>query len=197
MSIVRDRIKGVAPSSLIRVVRWRRDVWGDLRLRLLAEVGFVPSHRIRRMVYKWSGMTIPSSSAIHWRAEFYAPERISVGSHVTIGDTAFLDGRSGLTIGNSVNFGSHVSVYTREHDVDSPTFAETGSPVVIEDHAWVASHAIVLPGVTVGRGAVVAAGAVVTRDVEPYTMVGGNPASLIRRRNDDLRYRLGYAKRFV
>ena len=64
-------------------------------------------------------------------------------------------------------------------------------------HAWVASHAIVLPGVTIGEGAVVAAGAVVTKDVEPYLMVGGNPARPIRKRTRDLTYHLGYAKRFV
>lgn len=71
-------------------------------------------------------MTIPDTSSIHWRAEFYAPERITIGECVTIGDSAFLDGRSGLTIGDNVNFGSHVTIYTREHDVDSPTFEETG-----------------------------------------------------------------------
>ena len=142
-------------------------------------------------------MRLPTSSAIPWRAEFYAPERIVIGENVTIGDTCFLDGRSGLTIGDSVNLGSRVHIYTREHDVDSPTLAETGGPVAIGDHAWVASHAIVLPGVTFGQGAVVAAGTVVTKDVEPFSVVGGNPARPIRKRNDDLRYRLGYAKRFV
>ncbi|WP_427383660.1 acyltransferase [Janibacter sp. G56] len=176
---------------------WRRDVWSDLRLRLLSEAGGIPSHAVRRAIYRKAGLTIPDSSSIHWRAEFYAPEHIRIGTGVTIGDTAFLDGRSGLRIGNNVNLGSHVTIYTREHDVDSPSFAETGAPVTLEDHCWVASHAIVLPGVTIGRGAVVAAGAVVTKDVEPFMIVGGNPAVPIRRRNQDLRYTLGYAKRFV
>lgn len=142
-------------------------------------------------------MVLPNTSSIHWRAGFYAPEHIVIGDHVTIGDTCFLDGRSGLTIGNSVNLGSHVTIWTREHAVDSPTFAETGSPVTVGDHAWLASHSIVLPGVEIGRGAVVAAGAVVTKDVAPFMIVGGNPAVPIRRRSDDLRYRLGYAKRFA
>ena len=120
-----------------------------------------------------------------------------MGKHVTIGDTAFLDGRSGLTIGDNVNLGSHVSIYTREHDVNSPTFAETGGPVVIGDRAWVSSHSVVLPGIVIGEGAVVAAGAIVTKDVAPYTIVGGNPAKPIGRRNSELTYELGYAKRFV
>ncbi|WP_435199843.1 acyltransferase [Janibacter sp. GS2] len=190
-------IKSLAPEPVLRVAAWRRDVWADLRLRFLSEVGTVPSHRLRKAIYRRAGMSIPDSSSIHWRAEFYAPEGIVIGEHVTIGDTCFLDGRSGLSIGDNVNLGSHVRIYTREHDVDSPTFAETGDPVVIDDHAWVASHAILLPGVVIGRGAVVAAGSVVTKDVEAYTIVGGNPAARIRRRTTDLRYQLGYAKRFV
>lgn len=193
----RSRARSLAPASVVRAVRWRRDVWQDLRLRLLADLGHVPSHRLRAFFYRRAGMTLPATSSIHWRAELYAPERIVVGEHCTVGDSAFLDGRSGLVIGDAVNLGSHVTVYTRQHDVDSPDFAETGAPVTIGDHAWVASHAIVLPGVTIGEGAVVAAGAVVTKDVPAFAMVAGNPARFVRERSRDLTYRLGYAKRFV
>jgi maltose O-acetyltransferase len=195
--LTKAQIKAHAPDSAFRMNAWRRDMWSDLRLRLLAEVGHFPSHTVRNACYRASGMTLPESSSIHWRAEFYAPERIVVGEHVIIGDTAFLDGRSGLTIGDNVNVGSHVSIYTREHDVNSPTFAETGGPVVIGDRAWVSSHSVVLPGITIGEGAVVAAGAIVTKDVPPYTIVGGNPAKPIGTRNRELTYELGYAKRFV
>ncbi|WP_165350369.1 acyltransferase [Xylanimonas protaetiae] len=194
---VRDALKGLAPQPLVRLVRWRREVWEDLRLRLLTDLGHVPSHRVRNFFYRRAGLRLPRTSSIHWRAEFYAPERIVVGQNTVIGDSVFLDGRSGLTIGDSVNLGSHVTVYTRQHAVDSPDFAEVGAPVVIGRHAWVASHAIVLPGVTVGEGAVVAAGAVVTKDVPPYAMVAGNPARFVRERSRDLRYELRYAKRFV
>jgi len=196
-SDVRAHLKRVAPDPVVRAVQLRREMWSDLRLRLLTDLGRFPSHAVRKYFYRRSGMTIPDSSSIHWRAEMYAPERIWVGEHCTIGDSCFLDGRDGLTIGNSVNLGSHVTIYTRQHDVDSSDFAEVGGPVSIGDHAWVASHAIVLPGVTIGEGAVVAAGSVVTKDVAPFTMVGGNPARYIRDRSRDLTYRLGYAKRFV
>jgi maltose O-acetyltransferase len=81
--------------------------------------------------------------------------------------------------------------------VDSPDFAEVGAPVVIKDYAWVSSHSILLPGVTVGEGAVVAAGAVVARSVPAYTVVAGNPARQVRQRSQGLTYELGYAKRFV
>lgn len=197
MSQLRELVKTVAPRPAVAAVRWWREVWSDLRLRLLTDLGYFPSHHVRRFFYRRAGLTIDPTSSIHWRAEFYAPERITIGRHCTIGDSAFLDGRSGLRIGDSVNFGSHVTIFTRQHDVDSPDFAETGAGVVVGDFAWVSSHAIVLPGVTIGEGAVVAAGAVVSRDVAPYTVVGGNPARYIRDRSRDLRYKLGYAKRFV
>lgn len=194
----RQRVSDVAVlAPLVRLVRWRRSVWGDLRLRLLADLGYVPSHAIRNFFYRRAGITLPRSSSIHWRAEFYHPGGIVIGENCIVGDTAFLDGRDGITLGRNVNIGSHVSIYTRQHAVDSPTFEEIGGPVVVGDYAWIASHAVVLPGVTIGEGAVVAAAAVVTKDVAPYTLVGGNPARYIRDRSRDLRYELRYAKRFV
>jgi maltose O-acetyltransferase len=180
-------LKQIAPRPLLRAASWRRDVWSDLRLRLLAEVGFVPSHAFRKACYRRAGMSIPATSSIHWRAEFYAPERIVIGECCTVGDSCFLDGRSGLTIGDSVNLGSHVTIYTREHDVNSPDFAEIGGPVCIGNHAYLASFSIILPGVNIGEGAVVAAGAVVTKDVPPFAIVGGVPAVRIGERTHDLR----------
>ncbi len=171
MNSLKERVKAHAPAPVMRLNAWRRDVWSDLRLRLLTELGRVPSHRLRNSFYRRAGMVLPRSSSIHWRAEFYAPEGIVIGEHVTIGDCSFLDGRSRLTIGDNVNLGGHVTIFTREHDVDSPEFAETGGPVTIREHAWIASHAIVLPGVTVGRGAVEAAGAAVTKDVDDFMVV--------------------------
>lgn len=197
MGRLREAAKSVAPGSVITSVRWGRDLWADLRLRLLADAGYLPSHALRNWLYRSAGVRLHPTSSIHWRAEFYAPEFVEIGPNCTIGDSAFLDGRSGLTIGASVNLGSHVSIYTRQHDVDDRDFAEVGAPVRIEDHAWISSHSIILPGVTVGAGAVVAAGSVVTRSVPPYTLVGGNPARHIRDRSRDLQYKLGYAKRFV
>lgn len=197
MGRLRSTAKSLAPTPIIEIVRWWRGIWSDLRLRLLADLGYFPSHRVRNAFYRRCGMTLPRTSSIHWRAEFYAPERIRIGEYCTIGDTVFLDGRSELTIGDNVNIGSHVTIYTRQHAVDSTDFAEVGAPVVIEDYSWISSHSIILPGVTIGEGAVVAAGAVVARSVAAYTVVAGNPARPVRERVRGLTYKLGYAKRFV
>jgi acetyltransferase-like isoleucine patch superfamily enzyme len=83
-----------------------------------------------------------------------------------------------------------------EHDPQSGTYTTQGGPVVIEDYAWVSCRVVILPGVTIGRGAVVAAGSVVTKDVAPYTIVGGVPAKKIGDRNRDLTYTLDYHKAF-
>jgi maltose O-acetyltransferase len=139
---------------------------------------------------------LASTSSIHWRSRFFAPEGLSVGEHCTIGNDSFFDARSGITIGNCVNIAAEVRIYTREHDIDDPHFAEVGGPVVIEDYAYIGTRVTILPNVRIGHGAVVASGAVVTRDVKPYMLVGGVPARVIRERSHDLRYKLGYAKRF-
>ena len=119
-----------------------------------------------------------------------------IGEHSTIGNDGFFDARDRISIGSSVNIAAEVRIYTREHDIDDPFFAEKGGPVVIGDYAYIGTRVTILPGVTVGKGAVVASGAVVAKNVAPYTLVGGVPAKAIRERARDLRYKLGYAKRF-
>ena len=175
---------------------WLHDLAGDAQLLVLTWVGQVPSHRLRRRVYRACGLVLPESSSLHWRARFFAPWGLTVGRHTTLGNDGFYDARSGITIGDCVNIAAEVRIFTREHDVQSPDFAETGAPVVIGDHAYLGTRVTVLPGVTIGTGAVVASGAVVTGDVDDYTIVGGVPARPIGTRTRDLHYRLGYAKRF-
>lgn len=85
---------------------------------------------------------------------------------------------------------------TAEHDIDDPYFVGTEAPVHIGDYAWISSRATILPGVRIGNGAVVAAGAVVTKDVPDYTVVGGVPAKLIGVRNNQLKYEIDYFRLF-
>lgn len=191
---LRGLAKRIAP--LRAVVRRRRDVWSDLRLYLLTLVGNVPLHRLRNFAYRRAGITLPRTSSLHWKARFFHPEGLVVGEYTTIGNDGFFDAREGIAIGSCVNIAAEVRIYTREHDVDDPWFAETGGPVAIGDYAYIGTRVTILPGVTIGDGAVIASGAVVTKDVAPYMLVGGVPAKPIRERSRDLRYKLGYAKRF-
>ena len=108
-----------------------------------------------------------------------------------MGQDAFLDGRRGLRFGANVNLGGEVAIFTLQHDVRSESFAAIGGPVTVGDRAWISFRATILPGITIGEGAVVAAGAVVTKDVPPYTMVAGVPAKVIAERPRNLTYDFG------
>ena len=129
---------------------------------------------------------------MHWRTVFFDPSGVAIGRNSIIGNDCFLDGRRSLRIGENVNIGGHVQIFTLEHDPQSPDFGVQGGPVVIDDYVYVASRATILPGVTIGRGAVIAAGAVVTRDVPPFKIYGGVPAREIGDRTEELRYRLDF-----
>ena len=193
-TFIRRFTKRVTP--LRSLYRWWGEIWGDLHLYLLTVTGYVPSHRFRNSVYRTFGVKLARTSSIHWRARFFVPNGLSVAENTTIGNDGFFDARDGITIGSCVNIAAEVRIYTREHDIDDPYFSETGGPVVIEDYAYIGTRVTILPGVKIGYGAVVASGAVVTKDVPPYMLVGGVPARIIRERSHDLRYKLGYAKRF-
>ena len=95
----------------------------------------------------------------------------------------------GLRIGKNVTLGTEVMIWTLQHDYNDPKFGVKGGAVVIGDYAWLGSRSILLPGVKLGEGAVVAAGAVVTKNVDPFTVVGGVPAKVISKRAvQDLNY---------
>ena len=177
-------------------VLWLRSFLADLLLFILTMVGYVPLHWFRKATYCFAGMRIAKHTAFHWRARFFHPKGISIGSYSCIGNDAFLDGRLGLNIGDCVNIAGEVRIYTVEHDIDDPCFDSKGGPVNIEDYVYIGSRVTILPGVRLGYGCVVASGAVVTKSVLPYTLVGGVPAKAIRERSHDLRYKLGNAKLF-
>jgi acetyltransferase-like isoleucine patch superfamily enzyme len=164
---------------------------------LLHIVGYFPSHHVRRFFYRLAGMKIGPGSTLHMGTRLYNPGNITIGKDTIIGEGAVLDGRASLHIGNHVDFATEVMVYNAQHNIESPTFVAEMAPVVIKDYVFVGPRVIILPGVTIERGAVVAAGAVVTKDVEPFTVVGGIPAKVIGQRNlKDLQYRLGRAAWF-
>ena len=157
------------------------------------QVGLIPSHYIRNFLYRnvWL-VDMKPSVVIYWGAEMRASEQLHIGKGSIIGDKAILDARrGGIYIGENVNFGTGIQLWTGQHDYNDPYFRSMPGkrgPIKIGNRAWIGPGVIILHSVTIGEGAVVAAGAVVTKDVEPYTLVGGVPAKKIGERSKDLRY---------
>jgi len=155
----------------------------DLLLFFATITGYIPVHTIRSLLYRSVfNVDMQKNSVVYWRCRFFSPSGVHIGEHSIVGNDAFLDGRHGLYIGNNVNIAAHVLIYTRQHDPASPTFAAVTGPVYIGDRVYIGPRAIILPGVRIGTGAVVAAGAVVTKDVDPWIIVGGVPAKFIKQR---------------
>lgn len=183
--------------SLLRSLLRKTLAWGEnFLIFFLTVVGYVPVHVFRKTVYRMSGIRIGRQSSLHWRARFYRPWKLTIGNNSIIGNDAMLDARNGITIGDNVSLSMGVWIWTMEHDPQDPWYGGVGGPVIIEDYAWVSCRVVILPGVTIGKGAVVAAGTVVTKDVPPYAIVGGVPAKIIGQRTKDLKYTLNFHKAF-
>lgn len=149
----------------------------------------VPSHLFRIFAYKFIfKMNIKKKVVIHKGLEIRCGYNITIGEGTIIGDDCILDGRGTIYIGSNCNFSSRVSVYTNQHNVDDTLFGGESSPVNICDRAWISANAVVLPGVNVGEGAVLAAGGVATKDLESFSVYGGVPAKKIKNRNNSLSY---------
>ncbi len=152
---------------------------------------WIPLHPFRRMVCKVFMKHFGWSSAIYRNVDIRSPKNIIIGDKSIINKKCVLDGRGGLTIGNNVDVAQETNIWTEQHDYNSSVYSSECEPVIIEDYVWLASRVTILPGVTVGRGAVVACGSVVTKDVPPMSIVAGIPARVIGQRKDVLTYELG------
>ena len=153
-------------------------------------VGFMPTAafgRLRAGLYRLGGLSIGRRTRLLGRLEIegtgdIAPN-VRVGHDCLLNSPLYLNASAPITIGNHVGIGHHVVIITDTHHIGAAA-ARAGErvarPVSIEDGAWIAARVTILPGVTIGRGTVVAAGAVVTRDVPPNTLVAGVPARVKR-----------------
>lgn len=157
----------------------------------------VPSHHLRRFALRLAGAKIGSGSSIHMGSRFFSLKNLQIGNDTIIGNDVFLDGRAPLIIGNHVDIASEVLIYNSEHDVAAEDFIAKTEKVEISDYVFIGPRVIILSGVKIGRGSVVAAGAVVTRDVPDFAIVGGVPAKQIGERPlKNLKYTLGRARLF-
>lgn len=155
-------------------------------------VAHLPSFRLRHWYYRRiMKYSIGRDSSLHMGL-FVTGQNIKIGDNVVINRRVYLDGRIGVRIGNNVSISPEVYILSMEHDPNDPKFSTRGGVVSIGDNVWLGARAMILPNVHIGEGAVVAAGAVVTKDVPPYQIVAGVPARQIGNRSRQIDYRCVY-----
>lgn len=167
---------------------------GALSAFLYNEIaGRLPSRTIRHSVLRlWLGRW-GAGSGVQMNCRFLNGRKVELGARNVVNFGCLLDGRVyRIVTGANCSIGPHATILTLGHDPQSPHFADKGGDVILGDRVWIGYGALVMPGVTIGDGAVVAAGALVTKDVPAYAIVGGNPAKVIGERNRDLTYELSY-----
>ena len=163
--------------------------------RIIAEL---PSHTFRLAWYRRvMRFEIGERAFIFMGARFDCRGGFSLGHHSVINERCRLDNRGTLRIGSNVSISSEVCILTADHDPHSESFAGRNLPVEIGDHVFIGTRAMILPGCRIGQGAVVAAGSVVTKNVEAFTIVAGNPARPVGHRPQNLTYELDYARLFA
>lgn len=153
----------------------------------------IPFHFIRLFFISRKVNTLGKKCSFLMGVEFRNSKNIHIGNNCIFNKNVLLDGRGGkLIIGNNVDIAQETNIWTLQHNVNDNNHLSVGKDVIIEDYVWIASRVTVLPGVKIGRGAVIAANSVVTKDIESMTVVAGNPAKVISNRNNKLLYNLDY-----
>jgi acetyltransferase-like isoleucine patch superfamily enzyme len=154
-------------------------------------INAIPFFILKRTFARLFKMQIGKSVALHHHLRFFSTRgNFNIGNHSTVNPYCFLDNRQSITIGENVSISHNTKIYTLGHDINDPLFCDQGKPVIIEDYAVVFANVMIMPGVRIGKGAVVLPGSVVTKDVRDYTVVGGNPAKFIKIRSKNLHYTL-------
>jgi acetyltransferase-like isoleucine patch superfamily enzyme len=175
-------------------LRTARNYFGELLYNML--ITYIPFHFVRLGYLRLFGAKIGRGSSIMRTTTVLDIEFLTIGENSTVGNRCFLDARGGIYLGDNVTLASDVHILGATHDMDHPDFVPLIAPTVVEDYAWIASRAMVLPSL-IGRGAVVAAQALVVGDVGELEVVGGTPAKVFSKRNPDaLQYSAGYRPLF-
>ena len=142
------------------------------------------NHR-RVRIMKRMGVKIYGPIAVRKGLEIRGAGQLVISKGVSLGPGVLLDARKGLEIGESAVIAYQAIIWSLNHDYNDIHFVTKGAKTIIGKYAWVCSRSIILPGITVGEYAVVASGAIVTKDVPPYAIVAGVPAKIIKFRFDE------------
>ena len=149
---------------------------------LVLDSGLLPFSCLKTLVLRAFGAAVGAGAVVKPRVRVKDPRNLTVGDHCWIGEEVWIDNLAPVTLGDDVCLSQGAYLCTGGHNYARPSFDLVTGPITIEQQAWVGAKAVLLPGVTVGAGAVVAAGAVVTKDVPAGMIAGGNPARVLRPR---------------
>jgi maltose O-acetyltransferase len=164
----------------------KRFYWGvryKLRMLVLWAVEDIPGRtglRLRYAVWRRLLKSLGENTILKRHFQVDVPEVVSIGSNCRLAQGTYIGGAGGVTIGDWVAFGPDVKIWSSNHRFDDPDRpcllqGDEDKPVIIEDDVWLGANVFVAPGVTIGKGAVVAAGTVVNKSIPPYALVAGNP----------------------
>jgi putative colanic acid biosynthesis acetyltransferase WcaF len=140
------------------------------------------SFQFRNYLLKLFGASVGKSVHIYPSAIIYMPWNLTIGDNSAIGEDALIYNLGKITIGNNATISHRSHLCAGTHDYTDPTLPLLKPPINIGDNTWVCAQAFIGPGLTINEGAVVGAAAVVTKDVEAWTVVAGNPAKFIKKR---------------
>lgn len=149
----------------------------------------IPLWPVRKFFYRLQGLKIGTGSRIMMKTRVVYPQGIRIGKHTYINENCFLDGRSGIEIGDNVTIAIYSKLITGGHSVDDDNFEYKGGKIVIEDHVVVFADSVVLGGAYLKRGSAFSAKSLVRKGIyEESGIYGGNPAAYIRQRKSNLKY---------
>lgn len=137
----------------------------------------------RNWILRMMGAEIGRGSIVHSSARIWAPWNLQIGQRTCIGPHTIIYNPGKIVLGSCVCISQYAYLCTATHDYTLLLKPLYWRDIIINDYAWVAARAFVGPGVTIGEGAIIGATASVYKDVEPWTVVGGNPARFIKRRD--------------
>lgn len=157
--------------------RFLRLFWCLLNIAVL---GLLP-RKLKITLLKLFGASVKDWSIFKRGVRIYSPWNLTIG-YSLVGPRVDIYNKGKVKIGDDVVISQDVYICTASHDITLPTMDLVTKPIVIEDNVWVAAKATILPGVTIGEGAVVGACAVVAKDVPPWSVVVGNPARVVGKR---------------
>lgn len=170
----------------------------ELRLYICNHlIANIPSHTIRLWYYRnLMNFKIGKGCTIFMNCKFDCAGGLTIGANSVINSNCRLDARGGLEIGSNVSISEDVIFLTADHNEDFIGIFGREKKIVIKDYVWIGTRAMVLPGVTIEKGAAVGAGAIVTRNVDYLNVVAGIPAKKINIRPENFNYITHYKRLF-